>query len=65
MDISSSCNEVFNVLEGDRLGDEVLLDNEVLFILIDSVICCGVFTSDSDLLEGQLSISEKCNFLGL
>jgi len=49
------------VLERVRSGDEVLLDNEVLFILGDSMICCGIFISDSDLSEGQPSISEMCN----
>ena len=61
VDISSICSDVFNVLERVRSGDEVLLDNEVLFILGDSMICCGIFMSDSDLSEGQPSISEKYN----
>ena len=59
VDVSSSCNEMFTVLEGDRPGDEVLLDNEVLFILVGSVFFCCGFMSDSEYF--QPSISEKCN----
>ena len=40
MDISSGFSEVFNVLEGDRSGDEEFLDNEVLVILGDLVDSC-------------------------
>ena len=35
--------------------------DELLFILVESGICCDIFMSDSDLSLGQSSISEKCN----